>query len=373
MTEIYLIRHIQAEGNLYRAMQGQWDGGVTELGLKQVDALAERFREIPVDALYASDLTRACVTASAIQKTHPLPLRTDVRLREIDLGPWETRFFGDLKHEEPESIDCFIHAPYRWRLDGAETYAEVGERAFAALEEIARENEGKTVAVVSHGVTIRCLLIRALGSEAVGGQLIGGNTAVSHLLYDNGVFTADYLNDAAHLAALNVPVWEKTPDLRGEPLDPRREAEYYSACYADAWRAAHGSLKGFSPEPYLRGAIDHHRADPGAVLKIYDGDTPAGLIDMDPLRGAQLGAGWLSLLYLAPAYRDRGCGIQLLGRVLMHYQALGRTALRLHVAEENRNALAFYRRWGFEELSHESNALGRLLLMEKKLGGNGHV
>ena len=31
MTEIYLIRHVQAEGNLYRVMQGHFDGAVTAL------------------------------------------------------------------------------------------------------------------------------------------------------------------------------------------------------------------------------------------------------------------------------------------------------------------------------------------------------
>lgn len=46
MTEIYLIRHAQAEGNLYRMMQGHWDGSVTALGMKQIDALAERFRTV---------------------------------------------------------------------------------------------------------------------------------------------------------------------------------------------------------------------------------------------------------------------------------------------------------------------------------------
>ena len=52
MTEIYLIRHAQAEGNLYRMMHGHWDGSVTALGLKQIDALAERFRTVHVDALW---------------------------------------------------------------------------------------------------------------------------------------------------------------------------------------------------------------------------------------------------------------------------------------------------------------------------------
>ena len=63
MTEIYLIRHTQAEGNRYRMMQGFWDGGVTDLGKKQIEALEERFRDFPMDAVYSSDLKRAVMTA----------------------------------------------------------------------------------------------------------------------------------------------------------------------------------------------------------------------------------------------------------------------------------------------------------------------
>ena len=44
MTKIYLIRHAEAEGNLYRRIQGHWDGSITALGLQQIDALAQRFR-----------------------------------------------------------------------------------------------------------------------------------------------------------------------------------------------------------------------------------------------------------------------------------------------------------------------------------------
>ena len=134
MTEIYLIRHVQAEGNLYRVMQGHFDGAVTALGLRQVEALAERFRDVKLDALYSSDLHRARVTASAIERTHALTLRTDPRLREINVGPWERRFFGDLLYEEPALIGTFLQQPTAWRLDGAETYADVTARACAAME-----------------------------------------------------------------------------------------------------------------------------------------------------------------------------------------------------------------------------------------------
>ncbi len=375
MTEIYLIRHVQAEGNLYRVMQGHYDGGVTALGLRQADALAERFRGVKVDALYSSDLYRARLTASAIERSHPLTLHTDARLREINVGPWEKRFFGDLLYAEPALIALFLRRPGDWRIDGAETFADVTARAFAALTEIAARHEGQSVAVVCHGVTIRCLLSKALGLDVndPAALPIAGNTAVSHLYYDKGVFTADYLNDASHLEPLQLPAWERSPDLRAERLDPLAEPDYYSACYADAWQCAHGSLRGYEPETYLNAAAAHRRADPDAVLKLLCGDEPMGLVDLDTRRGAASGIGWVSLLYVSPAYRHRGCGIQLLGRAVMHYHALGRSAIRLNAAEDNREALAFYARQGFTALSFERTELGRLLLMEKKIGGGAYV
>lgn len=371
MTEIYLIRHIQAEGNLYIAMQGHWDGDVTALGLRQAEALAERFRAIPVDALYSSDLYRARVTAAAIQKYHDLPLQTDPRLREIHVGRWEGCFFGDLLHDEPESVGVYLRRSAEWHMEGAESYADVTARAYPALVEIAEKNDGGTVAVVSHGVTIQCLLMKALGIPSE--QLpIAGNTAVTRLFYENGAFRADYISDTAHLEPLHLPPWGRAPVLRAEPFDPLAD-DWYADCYADAWRAAHGSLRGFRPEPYLKSAAEHARTDPRALLRFYCEEKPMGLLEMDPGRGQSAGYGWVSLLYLKPEYRNRGLGIQLLGRAVLRSKALGRTALRLHVAEDNAPALAFYRKWGFRELSSEQGAFGKLLLMEKKLGGGGHV
>ncbi len=39
MTTIYLIRHAEAEGNLYRRIHGQYDSLVTKRGYKQIAAL----------------------------------------------------------------------------------------------------------------------------------------------------------------------------------------------------------------------------------------------------------------------------------------------------------------------------------------------
>lgn len=50
MTTIYLVRHGEAEGNAFRRIHGQYDSMLTPTGFRQVEALARRFREIPVDA-----------------------------------------------------------------------------------------------------------------------------------------------------------------------------------------------------------------------------------------------------------------------------------------------------------------------------------
>ena len=93
MTELYLIRHVQAEGNRYRMMQGRWDGDVTALGYRQIEALTACFRERRIDAVYSSDMFRAEVTARGIIKAHEnLSIQYDDRLREIDVGPWTTAF-----------------------------------------------------------------------------------------------------------------------------------------------------------------------------------------------------------------------------------------------------------------------------------------
>lgn len=375
MTEIYLIRHAQAEGNLYRMMQGHWDGDVTELGKKQIDALAQRFKDVHIDALYTSDLYRTRLTASAITRYHDIPMNTTPLFREINVGPWETLFFGNVFHDEEEHAEFFIHDPDKWHIEGAETFAQVGGRAYPALEALAKKHDGQTIVVVSHGVTIRCLLSRitGIGLRETERLPICRNTAVSKVCWENGAFTAEYLNDYSHIIPLGDSSWTKTGDLRHEPFDPASDRAWYEDCYSDAWLSAHGDLDGFSPVPYCNAAISHHKGNSGAVLRMYLGDEAIGLLDMDTKRGVHAGYGWVSLIYLKPEYRFKGYGIQILARAISLYSAMGRKALRLHVAEDNKAALTFYEKYGFEILSSESGCAGKLLLMEKKLGRRQNV
>ena len=367
MTEIYLIRHTQAEGNRYRMMQGYWDGEVTALGLRQADALGRRFAKLPLDAVYSSDLTRAVLTAEAAACASQLPVQRREALRELNIGPWEQKFFGNLSYEEPELIRRFIYDAENWAVPGAETFAQVRERALAELRRIAVENDGKTVAVVSHGVAIRCILSGITGIPLSDTERlpICKNTAVTKLRFEDGEFHIEYINDDSHLGESERTVWNAVGALRDTVFDPKQDRSWYEQCYADAWTVAHGSLNGYSAATYYDAACRHHALRPGAVRLIYLEKEPAGLVDLDPERGSADGAGWISLLYLKDGYRGKGYGIQLLARAISFFH--DRSRLQLQVAESNLPALAFYTREGFRTVSETKSPNGKLLVLERPL------
>ena len=92
-------------------MQGHRDGDITGLGRREIALLAERFKDEPIDAVYSSDLYRAHMTAGAITKYHDIPLNIDTDLREINVGPWETVFFGNVMRDEPALAQSFMQNP----------------------------------------------------------------------------------------------------------------------------------------------------------------------------------------------------------------------------------------------------------------------
>ena len=126
MTTIYLIRHAEAEGNLYRRIHGWYDALITENGFAQIEALQRRFRDIHIDAVWSSDLYRTMTTARAIYVPKGLELHTDPQLRELNFGDWEDRPWGQVYHDDPDCIGQFNRTDPTWRAPGGESLAEAG-------------------------------------------------------------------------------------------------------------------------------------------------------------------------------------------------------------------------------------------------------
>ena len=317
MTTLYLIRHAEAEGNIYRRLHGQYNSRLTPNGLRQVAALAERFRGIPIDAVYTSDLCRTRQTAEAICGPKHLTPNLDARLREVDAGAWENRTFGDLARTEPEALVHFIRQPEQWIAPGAETYAQYADRFAEALRAIAEANDGRTVAVFSHGCVMSGGLHHLLGIPHNAAKC--DNTGVSLLRFKNGLFTPEFLYDNSHLS--------EAISTRARQRWWREQGGSFELWFRDAeWADRSWFDRDFFPQK-------------GHEIRVAMlGEAAVGYVCW---HGSSI-----STVYLKPEYRHRRIGDQLLGEAVMHLRQAGCKTLSIGVPTVNLEALEFFSRHG---------------------------
>lgn len=344
MTRIYLIRHAEAEGNLYRIVQGQDNSNLTDRGWQQVKALEKRFADIHIDALYTSDLYRTCATASAIYKPKGLEVHRCKDLREICVGDWERQTWGDIARTQPHEMMQFCEQLHLWHMNGAETAQQVLDRMRRAVLAIAAENDGKTIAIVSHGDAIRFLMAQAQGLPLSRADEvpIGQNTAVNLLEYEDGKLRVIFQGDTAHL---ETPEYLSAckPRRKSDPLEPglwfrspegAEEKAALVSLVGEAW-AESGMTSAFKEETLL---ADIPRR-PTLLGRNTRGEI-VGLVQLGPE------AGWISLALIRRDCRRRGFGVQLIGQAVQWTRARGGEALYIALAAGSA-AAEFFREYGF--------------------------
>jgi probable phosphoglycerate mutase len=201
ITKIFLVRHAEAEGNLFRVAHGQYNSTITPRGYRQLSALRDRFLGEHLDAVYGSDLLRAHTTASALYLPKNLPFRPLPLLREICLGDWEQASWGEILRRDKQLYGDFNRRPDVWHTQGAETFAQVRDRMVQAVWQMARENPGATVAATSHGAALRTLLgtLEGMSLREIGATGHGDNTAVSLLEVEGESIRVVFRDDASHV------------------------------------------------------------------------------------------------------------------------------------------------------------------------------
>lgn len=331
MTELYLIRHAEAEGNLYRIAQGQANSNLTDRGWRQVRALEERFRDIHVDAVYASDLYRTCATASAVYKPKGLPLHRSKQLREIHMGVWEHKTWGEIYRGWPEQVKYFGRRPDLWHLEKAEDPRAARKRVLEAIQAIAAENPGKTVAIFSHGYVLRLVVsyLQGYSLEEVGKIPTADNTSVSLLREENGRLQVVFRDDSSHL---------QTPEfLAGEKSGHRANGLEPGLWFAPPTGPEQAGLV----KDWLSGEGREAPESPaeGETLLGYLEEEPVGALRVDPASGR------IGLLYIRPDFRCRGFGGQLIGQAVVRTRAEGGGFLSV-IAPDEKTA-AFFRDYGF--------------------------
>ncbi len=200
-TTIYLIRHGTTDSNMTGRFQGSQDIPLNERGLKQAAYLGERFREVPLDGICTSPLIRTLQTTESLKRYHAVEPVIVQDLIELSGGDLEGHTGEENLKSFPEEMENMSKRPALFQAPNGESTRTVYERFTTAVDRIAEENRGKTIAVVSHGFTIQTYINYAKGIPfADMERFIVGNTSVSCFVYDDaGRIEIVFLDDTSHL------------------------------------------------------------------------------------------------------------------------------------------------------------------------------
>ena len=214
MATYYIVRHGQTLANRQGILQGHLDVPLSEHGKKQAELVAEALSRASIDAVYSSDLDRACATAQAIGKYHNLEPITDPRLREIHCGSSQGKTMEESRRLYPEFFTAFEKDPLNTpRPGGGESFADLCHRSVSALEDILQRHPGSNVVIVTHGGVIRCLLAHADGVKPDPSSTTPANASISIISTQGGKLRVEKFNDTTHLADLGENVSSsETPD-----------------------------------------------------------------------------------------------------------------------------------------------------------------
>lgn len=148
--KLYITRHGETLRNAENRVLGRDDIGLNEKGIAQAEELAEKLKNISIDVIFTSPLSRAKDTANAIAREKGMIPVEDNRIIEVEFGKYE----GVPRDYEPYQNAKREHFK---RYPGGESYFDMVYRIYDFLYMLRREYADKNVLVVSHGGVCRII------------------------------------------------------------------------------------------------------------------------------------------------------------------------------------------------------------------------
>jgi broad specificity phosphatase PhoE len=198
-TRLILIRHGQTRHNVEGRMAGWTDSPLTDLGRSQAERLArhvaDRYR---LDRIYASPLQRARLTAEAVgRRAHLRPILRD-DLKEINFGKLESLTKEEIGEQFPGMVERRDEPVFEY--PEGESAEHFTARVRDAFRSIIAENEGRTVAVVSHGGVLGAYVSDLESGEPhLWRRFVPQNCAITEVVVEDGATTLACFDEAGHL------------------------------------------------------------------------------------------------------------------------------------------------------------------------------
>jgi probable phosphoglycerate mutase len=201
-AELHVVRHADAvpeSGDAFKIYDDYEAHPLSERGRAQAVAVAERFGELRIAAVYASPIRRALETAEAIAAVAELPVFEEPRVREIPIGPVDDAM---PLRDRLAWLAMVAMRDGSWAgIPGTEPSARVRARMLEAFDAIAARHPGERVAVVSHAGAINAAL-GAIASSLHDFLFPLANASVSVVRIGGGRRLLMSANETAHLSAI---------------------------------------------------------------------------------------------------------------------------------------------------------------------------
>ncbi|NLU33289.1 MAG: GNAT family N-acetyltransferase [Clostridiaceae bacterium] len=339
MTNIYLIRHCESEGNACRRTQAHIDSLVTRKGYMQNEILRQRFQGIHIDGIYSSDSYRSIMTVTPIARERGLPVKVRLCLREISTGVWEDMAWGNIAREYPEEYILWQLEPWRHKIPGATTFQQVADLLVFGLRRIAREvGENGTALCVSHSCTIKAGLCKILNRPLSDVHKVGhgDNTSVSLIHVDkSGNFTVEYMNDNSHLPLELRRAWEGVADddvnMSVYPINLEQEKDILLDLALANFEQNHGGNTGFNPVEYIDQVIQTLKDHPDYIAISRLKDKPTGYVYLGCIPEMPRDHGHIREMYVIPELQGKGYTEQLFGYAAHVFRYEGKKVLTMSV------------------------------------------
>jgi broad specificity phosphatase PhoE len=210
MKTVYFVRHGITELNKTKTFQFH-DTPLSKEGQAQALLLAERFKNIPIDAIISSDMLRAKQTAEAIGSAVSLEVSFSPLFQEV-LRPSVLR---GRQRNDSDIASIVEHVENTFYIEGnyhsdEENFFDLRTRASKAFEYILDVNKER-VAVVTHGEMLFMLVaIMMYQGEPTPAQyrsiqqfFYPSNTGITVCLEKDGRWRLMNWNDDAHLGVVH--------------------------------------------------------------------------------------------------------------------------------------------------------------------------
>lgn len=205
LATFYVVRHGETGWNLVGRQQGHLDSPLTAKGIQQAKALAEALTDKGVGVIYSSILGRALKTAEIIGACLGLPVQTDIRLKERNLGILQGLTIDEFRRQYSDEAYTLLSRDPDYILPEGESFRHVHDRVAACLEELAQRHSGQKILVVAHSGILRCLFYKAVGlplSTTRRFSLFNGS--INRFTITGGEWFLDTWGDISHMEGMSV-------------------------------------------------------------------------------------------------------------------------------------------------------------------------